>query len=124
MPARRGASVQYRHIPRMRALISSFGPRLAVRAAVSAVTTGHVVRSNRPSSFSGMKRVLKHVGPKNERGNMPDPIAPFLAQFPEPIRLRSPLWWRRAVYVGQTRIEACFPGLRLRIYGSRVTLHS
>jgi hypothetical protein len=35
--------------------------------------------------------------PKNERGNMSDPIAPFLAQFPGPIRLRSPLWWRRAV---------------------------
>jgi hypothetical protein len=28
---------------------------------------------------------------------MSDPIAPFLAQFPGPIRLRSPLWWRRAV---------------------------
>ena len=49
----------YRHIPRTRALISSFGPWLAVRAAVSADATGHVVRSNRPSSFSGMKRVLE-----------------------------------------------------------------
>jgi hypothetical protein len=29
--------------------------------------------------------------------DMSDPIAPFLAQFPGPIRLRSPLWWRRAV---------------------------
>ena len=28
---------------------------------------------------------------------MSDPIAPFLAQFPGPIQLRSPLWWRRAV---------------------------
>jgi hypothetical protein len=28
---------------------------------------------------------------------MSDPIAPLLAQFPGPIRLRSPLWWRRAV---------------------------
>ena len=28
---------------------------------------------------------------------MSDPIAPFLAQFPGPIRLRSPLWWRWAV---------------------------
>src|SRR6266851_347196 len=41
------------------ALISSFGPWLAVRVAVSADATGHVVRSNRPSSFSGMKRVLE-----------------------------------------------------------------
>ena len=49
----------YRHIARMRALISSFGPWLAVRAAVSADTTGHVVRSNRPSSFLGIKRVLE-----------------------------------------------------------------
>jgi hypothetical protein len=28
---------------------------------------------------------------------MSDPIAPFLAQFPGPIRLRSPSWWRWAV---------------------------
>jgi hypothetical protein len=28
---------------------------------------------------------------------MSDPIAPLLAQFPGPIRLRSPLWWRWAV---------------------------
>ena len=49
----------YRHIPRMRAPISSFGPWPAVRAAVPAGTTGQAVRSNRPSSFSGMKRVLE-----------------------------------------------------------------
>jgi hypothetical protein len=29
---------------------------------------------------------------------MSDPIAPLLAQFPGPIRLRSPLRWGRAVY--------------------------
>jgi hypothetical protein len=29
---------------------------------------------------------------------MSDPIAPFLAQFPGPIRLRSPSWWHRAVW--------------------------
>jgi hypothetical protein len=34
-------------------------PSLAVRAPVSAVTAAHVVRSNRSSSFSGMKRVLE-----------------------------------------------------------------
>jgi hypothetical protein len=28
---------------------------------------------------------------------MSDPIAPLLAQFPGPIRLRSPSWWHRAV---------------------------
>jgi hypothetical protein len=27
---------------------------------------------------------------------MSDPVAPLLAQFPGPLRLRSPLWWRRA----------------------------
>ena len=27
---------------------------------------------------------------------MSDPIAPFLSQFPGPLLLRSPLWWRRA----------------------------
>jgi hypothetical protein len=38
------------------------------------------------------------VGIRRMRGaNMSDPIAPLLAQFPGPIRLRSPLWWRRAV---------------------------
>ena len=47
----------YRHIPRMRAPISSFGPCAAARAAAPAGATGQAVRSNRPSSFSGMKRV-------------------------------------------------------------------
>ena len=49
----------YRHIPRMRAPISTFGPWPGVRAALPAGITGQAVRSNRSSSFSGMKRVLE-----------------------------------------------------------------
>ena len=49
----------YRHIPRMRAPMSTFGPWLAGRAAVPAGASGQAVRSNRSSSFSGMKRVLE-----------------------------------------------------------------
>ena len=50
-----------RHIPRMRALTSIRGPWLADGAAAPAADLGadlgHVVRSNNPSSRSGMKRV-------------------------------------------------------------------
>jgi hypothetical protein len=48
----------YRHIPRMRAWISTLGPLPGARSAVLAGTRGQAVRSNKPSSFSGMKRVL------------------------------------------------------------------
>jgi hypothetical protein len=42
----------------MRASISTFSPRPA-RAEIFAGTRAQAVRSNRPSSFSGMKRVLE-----------------------------------------------------------------
>jgi hypothetical protein len=50
-----GSGRFYHEIHRVQVLISSLGRWLAVRAAV----TGHVVRSNRPSSLLGMKRVLE-----------------------------------------------------------------
>jgi hypothetical protein len=57
---------------------------------------------------------------------MSDPIAPFLAQFPGPIRLRSPLWWRRAVLCciiwqvcGLVVVLQAFPfGLLIAIVGA------
>jgi hypothetical protein len=57
---------------------------------------------------------------------MSDAIAPFLAQFPGPIRLRSPLWWRRAVvwsiiwvFSGLVVITHTFPvGLIVVIVGA------
>src|SRR4051794_23051933 len=46
----------YRHIPRIRAPMSTFGPCAAVRAAPAAAF-GQAVRSNRWTSCSGMKRL-------------------------------------------------------------------
>ena len=46
----------YRHIPRIRAPMSIFGPCAAVRAVPEAAF-GQAVRSNRWTNCSGMKRV-------------------------------------------------------------------
>jgi hypothetical protein len=46
-----------RHIPRMRAAISTRTPRFAPLAANSGSTSGQVVGSKSPSSSSGMKRL-------------------------------------------------------------------
>jgi hypothetical protein len=46
-----------RHMPRARAPMSILGPWPGPRVAAPGVTTGQFVRSNKPSSFSGMKRV-------------------------------------------------------------------
>jgi hypothetical protein len=57
---------------------------------------------------------------------MSDPTAPLLAQFPGPIQLRSPLWWRRAVvwsiiwaFFGLVVMTQVFPvGLVIVIVGA------
>jgi hypothetical protein len=47
----------YRHMPRMRAPTSTRTPSLAGRTADPGAAVGHPIRSKRPSSPSGMKRV-------------------------------------------------------------------
>jgi hypothetical protein len=47
----------YRHMPRMRAPTSTRTPSVAGHTADPGVAIGHAVRSKRPSSPSGMKRV-------------------------------------------------------------------
>ena len=47
---------------------------------------------------------------------MSDPIAPFLAQFPGPIRLRSPLWWRWAVLWSIVWVFFGFPLVMAQVF--------